>query len=165
MKDIKDCTRDELISMVMHYKERELYFAKLLRVPDAGQYRADWDAVILKLLEENRRLQMDKGEPNEDILKAVSLGLGYQLAIEKLTRALPFTEGSPLHKEIKKYLKDIPQPPPYRDMLEVALIHLMIWHGRYADDVDTSEKTDLNWILFGLNKPQRYSNVPVKEKP
>lgn len=37
---------------VERYQKREAHFAKVLRVTDGGQYRADWDSAIEKVLRE-----------------------------------------------------------------------------------------------------------------
>jgi len=41
---------DLLKGEVDRYKEREAYFARVLRVADGGQYRADWDGAIENVL-------------------------------------------------------------------------------------------------------------------
>lgn len=162
MKPLKDYTRDELLSLAKHYQERELYFARLLGIPDAGQYRADWDAPLLQLIKERDDLKEKSAAFFEPVSSAFKKKENVVLMRELLTRAHPFTEGNPLFKEIRKFLDNEPEPLPIKDALEVALIHLAVWHHRYFEDVDDSEKTDLNWILEILGKPKRYKDAPSK---
>lgn len=42
----------DLEAELRFYKEREQHFAKLLKVTDNGQYRADWDGAIARLIRE-----------------------------------------------------------------------------------------------------------------
>ncbi len=42
----------DLEAELRFYKEREKHFAKLLNVTDGGQYRADWDSAIARLVRE-----------------------------------------------------------------------------------------------------------------
>lgn len=35
-----------------HYRSRERHFARLLGVADGGQYRADWDGAVQRLVDE-----------------------------------------------------------------------------------------------------------------
>lgn len=162
MKPLKDYTRDELISLIKHYQERELYFARLLGVSDAGQFRADWDAPLLQLIKERDDLKEKVAAFFEPVSSAFKKKENVVLMRELLERARPFTEGNPLFKEINKFLDSEPEPLPLKDALEVALIHLAVWHHRYFEDVDDSEKADLNWILELLGKPARYKGVPDK---
>lgn len=162
LKPLKDYTRDELLDRVKYFQERELYFARLLGVSDAGQFRADWDAPILQLIKERDDLKEKMASFLEPVSSAFKKKENVILMRELLARAHPFTEGNPLFKEIKKFLDNEPEPQPIKDALEVALIHLAVWHHRYFEDVDDSEKADLNWILELLGKPKRYQGVPSK---
>lgn len=45
-----------LCDIIDHYREREQHFAKVLGVPDGGQYRNDWDSRLTTLEELNVRL-------------------------------------------------------------------------------------------------------------
>lgn len=161
MKPLKECSKDELINLVQHYTDREKYFANLLQVADAGQYRADWDAAILRLTaERDRYKRLYFGDEAGDEVRGKLTKLeGLQ---DLLIRAKPFTEGHPLYKEIAKFLSVYPDQPPFVDALEAALVHLMVWHHRYPDDLDDGEKMDLNWILKLLDKPKRYQGIPDK---
>jgi hypothetical protein len=42
----------EMEAEVKRYREREEHFAKALRVADGGQYRADWDGAIARVIRE-----------------------------------------------------------------------------------------------------------------
>lgn len=161
-KELKDYTRDELLHRIKHHEERELYFARLLGVADAGQFRADWDAPVLKLIQDNKDLKEALANADETSESTRRKIIRSEVLREFLVRAVPFIEGHPLFKEVFKFLKDDPEPAPYKEALEVAMVHLMVWHHRYFEDVDDSEKTDLNWILEVLGKPRRYNGVPTK---
>lgn len=48
---------DEAVGLVKFYRDRERHYAEALRVADGGQYRADWDGAIARVLAEVRRLR------------------------------------------------------------------------------------------------------------
>lgn len=48
-----------LESELRFYKEREAYFARLLNVTDGGQYRADWDGALARLIRERDAAQAE----------------------------------------------------------------------------------------------------------
>lgn len=162
MKPLKDYTRDELLALVQHCQERDLYFARLVGIADAGQFRADWDAPILHLIRVNKALEAQVANSDETSAVTRKKLENIEALRALLVRARPFTEGNPLYKEITKFLDKEPEPQPYQDALEIAMIHLLVWHHRYFSDVDESEKTDLNWILRILGSPKRYLDVPDK---
>lgn len=163
MKPLKEYSRDELIASITFYQEREKYFARLLDVPDAGQFRADWDAAVLKVIKDRDSFR-EQVENSDESSAMIRRKIATNEALKSLLiRARPFTEGSPLYKEIIRFLSNEPAPEPFHEALEIALIHLMVWCHRYPDDVDESDKIDLNWILSILGRPKRYQGVPDKD--
>ncbi len=162
MKPLKDYSKDELTDLVGFYRDREKYFSQLLGVTDMGQFRADWDSAILQLVRDRDKFKERLAYVDD------TEGTHKKLVISEalrslLIRAKPFTEGNPLYKEIGKFLGNEPELEPLRDALEAAMAHLMVWHHRYPEDVDTADKVDLNWILLILDRPKRYQDVPNKD--
>jgi hypothetical protein len=54
---------------VERYREREAHFAKALHVADGGQYRADWDGAIERVLRE-RDEALDRAAKSEAALRS-----------------------------------------------------------------------------------------------
>jgi hypothetical protein len=169
MKPLKDYTKDELIALVKYYNEKERYIAHLVGVADAGQYRADWDAPLLRIMKERDQAVAKLKELDESSPEARKKQADNETLRGLLTRAIPFLRTvncTPLSRDIDRALSgDIPPGESVvvlRETLETILLHLWVWQSLNHEEVGQTEKSDTNKALSLLGKPKRFEGVPIK---
>lgn len=163
MKPLKDYNQSELIAMVEFYRDREKYFAKILMVSDGGQFRADWDAVLIGLITERNRLSEQLEAFEGASLAARQKNAENENLKALLNRAMPFlltSDCKPLVRDAMRILKGEIDPGErvnvLRDALALAIKDLTVWHGLHTEDLGAGDKTNLDHFLNLLGYPKRY---------